>query len=49
MSKRDEIVAIALSQKGYTEGTNNDTKYGEWYGLNYNHGAQCLLVGAHTK
>ena len=36
MSKRDKIVEIALSQKGYHEGTNNDTKYGEWYGLNYN-------------
>lgn len=36
MNKRDEIVEIALSQKGYTEGPNNDTKYGEWYGLNYN-------------
>ena len=36
MSKRDEIVAIALSQKGYVEGDNNNTKYGEWYGLNYN-------------
>lgn len=34
MSKRDEIVEIALSQKGYHEGPNNDTKYGEWYGLN---------------
>lgn len=36
MSKRDKIVEIALSQKGYQEGYNNDTKYGEWYGLNYN-------------
>ena len=36
MGKREEIVEIALSQKGYTEGPNNDTKYGEWYGLNYN-------------
>lgn len=36
MSKRDEIVAIALSQKGYQEGYNNDTKYGKWYGLNFN-------------
>ena len=36
MSKRDEIVEIALSQKGYKEGPNNDTKYGAWYGLNYN-------------
>jgi hypothetical protein len=29
MSKRDDIVSIALSQKGYHEGPNNDTKYGE--------------------
>lgn len=36
MGKREEIVEIALSQKGYKEGPNNDTKYGEWYGLNYN-------------
>lgn len=36
MGQRDDIVAMALSQKGYTEGANNDTKYGEWYGLNYN-------------
>ena len=35
MGKREEIVEIALSQKGYTEGPNNDTKYGEWYGLNH--------------
>lgn len=36
MGKREEIVEIALSQKGYKEGKNNDTKYGEWYGLNHN-------------
>ena len=36
MSKRDEMVDIARSQLGYWEGPNNDTKYGEWYGLNYN-------------
>ena len=35
MGQRDRIVEIALSQKGYTEGPNNDTKYGEWYGLNH--------------
>lgn len=35
MGKREEIVEIALSQKGYKEGPNNDTKYGEWYGLNH--------------
>lgn len=33
MSKRDKMVEIALSQKGYQEGPNNDTKYGDWYGL----------------
>ena len=36
MGKREEMVEIALSQKGYREGPNNDTKYGAWYGLNYN-------------
>ena len=36
MGKREELVEIALSQKGYKEGPNNDTKYGAWYGLNYN-------------
>lgn len=35
MSKRNEIVEIARSQIGYQEGYNNDTKYGEWYGLNH--------------
>ena len=33
MGYRDDIVDIALSQLGYTEGPNNDTKYGDWYGL----------------
>lgn len=35
MGQRDKIVEIALSQKGYKEGPNNDTKYGAWYGLNH--------------
>jgi cell wall-associated NlpC family hydrolase len=30
-----DVVAIAKSQLGYKEGTNNDTMYGKWYGLNY--------------
>lgn len=30
------IVNIAKEQLGYEEGTNNDTKYGKWYGLNFN-------------
>lgn len=29
------IVNIAKEQLGYEEGTNNDTKYGKWYGLNH--------------
>lgn len=33
MGYRDDIVDIALSQLGYTEGPNNDTIYGDWYGL----------------
>lgn len=33
MGYRDDIVDVALSQLGYTEGPNNDTKYGDWYGL----------------
>lgn len=33
MSKRNDMVNVALSQLGYTEGYNNDTKYGDWYGL----------------
>jgi cell wall-associated NlpC family hydrolase len=29
-----DVTAIAKSQLGYTEGANNDTMYGKWYGLN---------------
>lgn len=36
MNQRDKIVEIARGELGYEEGPNNDTKYGEWYGLNYN-------------
>lgn len=31
----DQMIASAASQIGYKEGPNNDTKYGAWYGLNY--------------
>ncbi|MDD6265524.1 MAG: S-layer homology domain-containing protein [Clostridia bacterium] len=31
-----DIIGVALTQIGYTEGKNDNTKYGEWYGLNYN-------------
>ena len=31
----DLVVKIALSQNGYKEGTNNDTMYGKWFGVNH--------------
>ena len=31
--QRADIIGVALTQVGYTEGYNNDTKYGDWYGL----------------
>lgn len=34
MSQRDRIIEIAIGELGYKEGYNNDTKYGEWYGMN---------------
>lgn len=30
------VIEIAKQEIGYAEGTNNDTKYGKWYGLNHN-------------
>lgn len=32
-NQRADIVGVALTQLGYSEGANNDTKYGTWYGL----------------
>ena len=32
-SQRIDIVSVARTQLGYMEGDNNDTKYGDWYGL----------------
>lgn len=32
-NQRKDIVAVALTQLGYMEGTNNSTKYGNWYGM----------------
>jgi hypothetical protein len=29
-----KVLEIAASHVGYTEGTNNDTEFGKWYGLN---------------
>ena len=36
MPIRDRVINRALSQVGFVEGRNNDTPYGEWYGLNHN-------------
>lgn len=30
---RTDIIGVAKTQIGYREGSNNDTKYGDWYGL----------------
>lgn len=31
--QRQDLLAVALTQLGYTEGESNDTKYGTWYGM----------------
>ena len=31
--QRADIIGVALTQVGYREGSNNYTKYGEWYGM----------------
>jgi len=31
--QRADMIGVALTQVGYREGYNNDTKYGDWYGL----------------
>lgn len=36
MTQREKIISLALNEVGYKEGKNNNTKYGAWYGLNYN-------------
>ena len=35
-NNRYDIIGVARSQVGYMETGNNNTKYGSWYGLNYN-------------
>lgn len=34
MTEAERLVAVAVSQIGYVEGPNNNTKYGAWYGMN---------------
>ena len=36
MSKLQALLQTAASQVGYRAGADDDTKYGAWYGLNYN-------------
>jgi hypothetical protein len=33
---KSELISVALEEVGYTNGTNRDSKYGKWYGLNNN-------------
>ena len=33
--QRADIIGVALTQVGYREGPNNDTKYGDYFNLNY--------------
>ena len=35
-NNRIDILGVARTQVGYRETGNNNTKYGQWYGLNYN-------------
>ena len=42
-SQADLIVKVAQSQIGYTEYRNNNSKYGVWYGMNYNDWC-CMFV-----
>ena len=30
-----KLMALCETEVGYTEGANNDTKFGKWYGLNH--------------
>ena len=43
MRQRDRILEIARTQLGYKEGPNNDTKYGDWYGLPNNPWCQMFI------
>lgn len=41
MEQRQQMLAIATAELGYREGSNNDSKYGKWYGLN--HQPWCMM------
>lgn len=35
MDQRDKMLEVARAKVGYREGPNNDTKFGVWYGMNF--------------
>lgn len=39
---RERIVLIGNCYLGYREGRNNDNIFGDWYGIQINHGVRCL-------
>jgi hypothetical protein len=45
----DKMLAVARSQLGYKEGARNSTKYGEWFGLNYNPWCDMFLAWCADK
>lgn len=48
-SQADALVSVALAEEGYTEGSNNYSKYGEWYynnvsqSIDYSHADWCAM------
>ena len=40
-NQAEDLVGVAMTQVGYTEGPDNDTKYGDWYGIP--NGAWCAM------
>lgn len=44
MNQIKKLLDIARGELGYREGNNNDTKYGAWYGLNYNPWCMMFVV-----
>ena len=35
MSKMAKLIELCEASVGYTEGTNNNTTFGKWFGLNH--------------
>jgi hypothetical protein len=43
------VIDVAALEVGYKEGANNNTKYGKWYGLNYNPWCAMFVSWCFTK